>query len=184
MKKKCLDKPCDTPCVEGKSRCAAHLARNIGYRKKMTDRWIETGKCSECGKFEPLDAFSKNERFRPCESCYFKKCSKNAFGTRKYAAFIKAKLDAQGWKCAYTGEVLVLGVNDSLDHIFPAFHFPELKNDPCNTEWVTRKVNEMKRDRTPDEFLALIESILHYRLRSSTGSDVGASVLREAVCFS
>jgi hypothetical protein len=64
------------------------------------------------------------------------------------------------------GIPLTLGVNDSLDHIYPLARFPERATDPTNIEWVSRKINEMKRDRTPDEFLALIGQILDYRHRS------------------
>ena len=57
----------------------------------------------------------------------------------------------------------MLGVNDSLDHPFPALQFPELARDPENIERVSREINEMKRDRTPEESLSLLRAILAYR---------------------
>lgn len=83
-------------------------------------------------------------------------------GSNRHWKAIKNKLQEQGYICPYTGEKLVLGVNASLDHIYPVFHYPDLKNDPENVEWVTQEINEMKRDRTPQEFLALISHILNY----------------------
>lgn len=78
-------------------------------------------------------------------------------------AAIAAKLREQGHACAYTGEKIVLGVNDSLDHIYPARRFPHLRNDPKNVEWVTRLVNTMKTDLTREEFLTMIGNILQRR---------------------
>ena len=74
---------------------------------------------------------------------------------------------------------LILGKNDSLDHIYPAERFPEKRTDPTNVEWVTREVNQTKRDRTPDEFMALLQLILERRLGRSLRAQtypVGESV--------
>jgi CRISPR/Cas system Type II protein with McrA/HNH and RuvC-like nuclease domain len=76
---------------------------------------------------------------------------------------IRAKFEAQGGRCAYTGQPLILGLNDSLDHVYPVSRYPARAEDPANIEWTTREVNQMKRDRTPAEFLALLKVILDYR---------------------
>ena len=57
----------------------------------------------------------------------------------------------------------MLGVNDSLDHVYPVSRYPERATDPTNVEWVCRTINGMKRNRTPEEFLALLAQILSYR---------------------
>jgi hypothetical protein len=100
---------------------------------------------------------------RLCEGCYLHKQSRQRLGSGKYWRILRDKLISQDYRCAYTGELLVLGVNDLLDHIYPAMRFPERAKDPTNLEWVSRKINEMKRDRTPEEFLTLIAGILDYR---------------------
>ena len=69
------------------------------------------------------------------------------------------KLDACGWKCAYTGDLLVVGDNLSFDHMDPISRFPERRYDPDNVEPVTWQVNLMKRDLTKQEFLALVGRI-------------------------
>jgi hypothetical protein len=89
--------------------------------------------------------------------------SRQRLGGNQHWAVLLEKLTAQDWRCAYSGAPLVLGVNDSLDHIFPASRFPDLAFDPENVEWVSREINEMKRDRTPEEFLTLLRVILTYR---------------------
>jgi 5-methylcytosine-specific restriction endonuclease McrA len=53
-------------------------------------------------------------------------------GSSKYWSRLRDKLVSQGYRCVYTGELLVLGVNDSLDHIYPASRFPERAKDPNN----------------------------------------------------
>jgi 5-methylcytosine-specific restriction endonuclease McrA len=72
------------------------------------------------------------------------------------------KLKAQNYRCAYTGEMIVLGVNDSLDHIMPISRFPHLRSDPNNVEWVTRRVNCLKWDSTPEEFLKTARLVVEY----------------------
>jgi 5-methylcytosine-specific restriction endonuclease McrA len=98
-----------------------------------------------------------------CEPCYFKKTSTDCLKTAKHAEVIGQKLKDQNYRCAYTGEEIILGLNDSLDHILPISKFPELRSDPANVEWVTRKVNCMKWDSTRDEFIATAYAVVrHY----------------------
>jgi len=97
-----------------------------------------------------------------CEPYYFKKTSIDCLKTAKHAELISEKLKAQNYRCAYTGEPIELGVNDSLDHILPTSRFPELRTDPANVEWVTRKVNCMKWDSTRKEFLETALAVVRY----------------------
>jgi 5-methylcytosine-specific restriction endonuclease McrA len=120
--------------------------------------------CSHCGKtpyLESLKAAGLHHRY--CETCYLKNKAKNRLGSRRSWTALKERLQAQGGRCSYTGFALVLGVNDSVDHIKPLDQHPELRSDPTNIEWVCREVNEMKRNRTPEEFLSFLRTILAYR---------------------
>jgi len=96
-------------------------------------------------------------------ACYFQNAAKARLGSRTHWQALRDRLIAQDFTCPYTGTRLVLGVNDSVDHVYPIARFPKLRDDPANIEWVRRDVNEMKGDRTPDEFLALIRRIMEYR---------------------
>lgn len=118
------------------------------------------GLCTWCGQGEPLPVYAHDAAHALCEMCYIKKAARTNFGTCKHWAYLKAKLEAQQRRCPHTGTTLTLGVNDSIDHIYPISRFPELRVDPDNAEWVCREVNEMKRDRTPDEFLTLLKHII------------------------
>ena len=68
-------------------------------------------------------------------------------------------LKRQGGKCPYTGRVLVLGVNASVDHKKPRSLFPSLIGDIENLEWVDVEVNRAKRAMAKDEFIALCKLI-------------------------
>jgi 5-methylcytosine-specific restriction endonuclease McrA len=104
----------------------------------------------------------KNRCDSLCEPCYFRKTSTDCLRTAKHGELIGEKLKSQNYRCAYTGELIVLGVNDSLDHILPISRFPELRHDPANTEWVTRKVNCMKWDSTREEFLETARLVVNH----------------------
>jgi len=54
--------------------------------------------------------------------------------------FLKKKKE-QGYRCAYTNEPIVLGLNANLGRIPPIFRFPELEKGLDNVEWVSAKVH-------------------------------------------
>lgn len=60
--------------------------------------------------------------------------------------------DAQGAKCTYTDEPLILGVNVSLDH-----KLPQCRGGGHNIEnlqWVSKRINKNKFNLTHEEFVA------------------------------
>jgi hypothetical protein len=155
-------KNCGDPPELERGRCATCLQNATEQAWRVRQRRKESGVCVRCGRHEVLPGLeAKAERL--CEPCYLKKVCRFNFGTSLHWQRLAEKLVVQQGRCAYTGESLILGVNDSLDHIKPISRFPELRGDPENTEWVCRSVNEMKRDRTPEEFLCLIRQILAHR---------------------
>ena len=146
---------------------------SISYLAKRGERYAASGLCYRCGDAQPLESLKgKTVQGLLCESCYLKKRARSLFGSEKSWQIIRDRLVAQDYRCAYTGTLLQLGVNDSVDHMLPSFRFPAAKGDTNNVEWVTRQINEMKRDRTPQEFVALIESILQYRANRPSGANV------------
>lgn len=151
------------PTIQGKTYCVECKARKADYHRARRAKHIAVGMCGNCGKKPPLPAMVHNERYRLCEKCYLQKTSMMRLGSRKLWRVLAEKLEGQNYRCAYTGDKLILGLNDSIDHILPASRYPQYKTDPANVEWVTREVNEMKRDRTPEEFLGLIQTILRHR---------------------
>ena len=128
---------------------------------KAKRRNVENGICPNCGK-NPVLPSMKGKNWSFCERCYFKKTSVDCLKTAKHAELIGQKLRHQNRRCAYTDEEIILGLNDSLDHILPISRFPELARDPTNVEWVTRKVNCMKWDSTRDEFIATAYAVVKH----------------------
>lgn len=63
------------------------------------------------------------------------------------------KLEAQGYCCAVTGDLLIPARNASIDHIIPKSKGGTL-DDPDNLQWVTSSVNFAKRCFLPSEFVA------------------------------
>ena len=123
------------------------LCRDCGRPAQMVDR---TGQHHAPGG--PKEA-------NYCQECFLKMTAGYVLGSRKHWRVLVEKLEAAGWKCAYTGEALVLGENLSFDHKNPVCRFPEQRHDPENVEPVTLMVNLMKRHMTRKEFLALIGAI-------------------------
>ena len=105
-----------------------------------------------------MDSFRKS-KWPYCESCYLKAKAWKNLGRQTHWNILREILEQQNNICPFSGDEIILGVNDSLDHIKPIGHFPELKNEITNVQWVTREINRMKRDRTPEQFISLIQKI-------------------------
>lgn len=163
---------------DGLTRCAQCKPRVQQYTRNVRDKRLSKGLCIDCGKAKPIDAMLQKPLYRLCQTCYFKRVAKDRLGTKKLWQAVRDKLVAQQYRCAYTGVELVLAVNASLDHIQPISKYPHLKQDSSNVEWVCKEVNEMKRDRSPDEFLDLIERIISHR----RGLRLQASTWPTAAC--
>jgi hypothetical protein len=156
---------CDDQAIAGRSRCQRHLARSTGYTLTFQKKRSEKGTCCKCDGDVLPSLKSAPERL--CETCYLKKTARRYLGSNRRWRDLLSLLEGQRWRCAYTGEILVLGVNDSVDHSYPVSAYPDLAGEITNLEWITREINVMKRDRTPEQFMALMASILSYR--SNTG---------------
>jgi hypothetical protein len=148
---------CGESILDGFTSCEKCRKKLIPHRKKMKNNFRENGLCVRCGK-TPM-RYKVFPRQTLCEKCYLQQCSYNNLGSTKHWKFLKEKLVAQGCKCTYTGDKIVLGENDSLDHINPVARFPKLKHDLNNVEWITREVNFMKSENTKDEFIQCLRTI-------------------------
>lgn len=125
------------------------------YRKRQSD-----GRCGSCGDTLP----PRFER-KTCHTCSVKHLwAKYSGSVTGWEALIE-KLRKQEYKCTYTGELLVLGKNASIDHVLPRSRYPEMAGDPENIQWVTRRVNRLKGEMTHAEFMELVERIFHHGKR-------------------
>jgi len=66
-------------------------------------------------------------------------------------------LEAQQYRCAYTGELLTVGTMH-LDHVVPRSRGGN--NSVSNLQWITARINRMKSDLDHGEFLRLCEEIV------------------------
>jgi hypothetical protein len=95
-----------------------------------------------------------------CEKHWFNRiASANGISGRNSGEIAKNLLEAQGYRCLYTGRALVPGLNASIDHIKPKSRFPNLISSVKNIEWVDFAVNIAKGDMTKEEFIDLCKSI-------------------------
>lgn len=118
------------------------------------------GRCGTCGKpvhFDhPLLPMAPNSK--RCQKCHLKKLARRHLGGTHYWRPLQALFIRQLGKCAYTKERLVLGANASIDHRQPRSRGGA--RDLGNLQWVTAAVNDMKCDRTHEEFLALCRKVV------------------------
>ena len=180
----CRTEAAKPKCVLCEKCAKASVSLTLARRK----RFAAAGMCFDCGKCPPLKALIDSPVHScVCEMCYLKHAARHALGAARHWVALKSKLVAQGCRCAYTGVPLILGVNASIDHIYPIRFYSQLHHDPSNVEWVSAEINVMKRDRTPEQFMSLIRSILNHRENGRSGDNVEvvvSCVSREAVCFS
>lgn len=123
------------------------------YNKSWMERQRKKGRCIFCSK-------KSLEHSKMCEKHYFKMRASGTLKNREMAEEIKALFYFQDCRCYISGIKLVLGLNDSLDHIIPVSRAPELIDDIRNLRWCDRKVNMIKRDLTYEEFLELCRLVL------------------------
>jgi 5-methylcytosine-specific restriction endonuclease McrA len=141
----------------------AEAARD--YNKQRSASLSEQGLCASCGKEPHMSIYGDmrpDVMTRQCKICYLKLSSCGRFGSIKYWEILLNILEKQDYRCAYTGEKLILGVNDSIDHILPRSRYPDLTLDPSNIQWVTRVINTMKLNLLDCEFLTEIEKVARY----------------------
>lgn len=92
-----------------------------------------------------------------CADCWFKNRSKWSTGTSANWIALKSLMEDQGYRCAYTGIDLVIGVNASIDHIIPVSAGG--KREVKNIQWVDGLINRMKTNMSHDEFLQTVKLI-------------------------
>jgi hypothetical protein len=149
------------PPVDKYKNCNSCLDKYTITRHKRCSSFTQRGLCSYCsGKNKYLDSMKdRSTDFRFCLECYMKHCSYKNTGSPKYYKELLNMLEQTNYICPYTGDKIIIGINDSIDHILPSSKFPELSKDINNLHWVTRDANNMKLYHTEDEFKILIKKI-------------------------
>lgn len=136
------------------TRCPHCLDKWNILRKERRDSRKNHKLCTECSNPDILP----HHNF--CAPCYFKQKARDMFGTNDKWQELRDLWHKQDGICPYTNKKLVRGQDASLDHKYPRKRFPELMNDINNFEWVNRRINLMKNQRTPAEFIEYLQNII------------------------
>lgn len=155
-KSKCICTQCGKkPAVPDKVLCEDCRSDQLLRTKKYRDYRTEAGLCLTCGNSETLP------ELKTCRQCYMKQTSIHHFGSVVETADLDAMFERQDGRCFYSGRVLTLGMDSSLDHTYAiATGGP---NSLENVRWVHRMVNQAKWDYNPSEFLGLVRDIYYYQ---------------------
>lgn len=143
---------CSSPSVPGRRRCRVHAQAGMRYYRTRRDRLLTLGTCVFCGKVPSGSGSSM------CDGCWFGTIAKATVGGRKRGPEIRQLFVDQDGKCAYTGTVLVPGVNASLDHKVPKASGGG--DEIENLQWVALAVNHAKRALTEADFVGLCLSVV------------------------
>lgn len=154
------------PVTEGMNTCEVCRDRT----RKRHRVYIDAGLCSGCGQRPSLETQTGQDAGRLCDVCYFKFVARRYCGATHLWTQLRDQIIKQQYQCPYTGEQLILGLNTSLDHIQPKGRFPELAQSLDNMQWVSTDANTIKHDRTPDEFIERMITMLTH---------LGYSVIRQ-----
>lgn len=116
----------------------------------------ELGLCRDCS--EPI----MHSQTAFCRAHYIRKMvgSNLKCPAHELAQEMDQRWTEQGGVCKYSGRILTLGVNASIDHIMPRVRFPEIARSPENLAWADREVNRMKGEMTDKEFIELCRIIV------------------------
>ncbi len=150
---------CDNKTENNRAYCQKCLQKIREYRTADKLK-APRGVCVTCRTEQCLPSLVDAKLYqRICKKCYLKKAACTQLGSVKYWKQLLRKLENQQFCCVYSGDKITLGVNDSIDHIYPKSKYPDRAIDPSNVQWVTRTVNWAKGCLDHDEFIALVRRI-------------------------
>lgn len=143
------------PIDRKQTHCEFCIHKRVQQVQARRQRLKELGLCCYCGAPATL-----RNRDPMCETCWFKAIAQKGTGRRSDWSALKHLLEHQGFSCAYTGKILIIGVNAALDHIIPISRGGRKSLE--NVHWIDLKVNAIKQNLTHDEFLDIARSIVSY----------------------
>lgn len=140
----------DRDAVPGRRQCEECLIKGRKAGKKRRKKAKDNGKCI---RHIYVDAITGDS----CIECWYKDVARNNLKGVDQWQDLKKLLENQGFKCAYSGVILIPGDNASVDHKTPRSRGG--LNVIENLQWVSKKINSMKGDFTHSEFVELCKII-------------------------
>lgn len=169
---------CKNKRLSNNRLCEYHRLKDLKEEKERDLKLIGNGLCTACGSEKYMDSYkeSLNTRSKFCQTCYLKTASSRHFNTVQKWKELLDILIKQNYICPYSGDIIVLGINDSVDHILPQGKYPEKSKEITNIQWVSRKINKMKNDNTDKEFIEFI-TIIYKHIKKMEREKKSASSL-------
>jgi hypothetical protein len=130
--------------------CSSCLEKMRAQTKLRRDNLAAEDRCIRCGTPKTGPSFF-------CDRHIFHQAARRWLGNSKHWHELASLFAKQGGRCVYTGELLVLGGNASLDHKVPRSRGGD--NTIDNVQWVTLEVNRIKNDMTHHEFVGFCQLI-------------------------
>lgn len=161
---------CRNTLDRNKKTCSTCAERKKKKMYALYEDRSSKGLCFECGRPAiptTIGSGVLGTNSRPqCEEHLFKRLAFRATGKVSDAKMLKNMVKEQDYKCAYTGQKLVIGKNASLDHIIPR----SAGGANCRTNlcWCLWEVNMMKHRFSYKEFLAFCRSVVVHMGEAST----------------
>src|SRR6185437_6244321 len=120
----------------------------IAYRNRC-----RPGLCNVCIKNNNLPDN------KMCENCWYNDKARLYLKNNKLGFLLKEKAQKQNFKCAYSGDPLIPGLNMSIDHIIAQKVNPKLIHDISNLQWVTKEVNTSKNYLLPEQYVEICKKV-------------------------
>lgn len=153
---------CPNKSIKGQRFCQDCSTKEYNIVKENNKKLSGCGLCVRCKTNKYMEIYENKPEatIKMCRTCYLQQTSLRYLGSKNNWKELLELLEKQGFRCAYSGETIILGVNDSVDHIIAQKTCPEKKYDITNMQWITRDVNRMKSDLDEQRFFDLLTKIL------------------------
>ena len=130
--------------------CASCRARASAQKKLTKKTRVASGLCLWCAK----PSLPNSQK---CRDCFFYNLANVTLKNVKLSQPIAFLFAEQGERCVYTDEILILGVNASIDHKLPQCRGGQHVIE--NLQWVSKRINGNKYNLTHEEFVTECASI-------------------------
>jgi CRISPR/Cas system Type II protein with McrA/HNH and RuvC-like nuclease domain len=145
---------CSQPAVDNIKICQKCRENRKKSDKKLDDKRKKEGRCIECGG-------DNTGLCLTCPKCLVKKMSVRATGNINNYKMLLDIFKEQKGICPYSGDLMVIGINASIDHKVPTSKGGD--NSRTNLQWTTKISNTMKHNQSEDEMFYNMRKIIAYQ---------------------